>query len=136
MADAYLGKSAVFKIGPSSANVTISGGDNGLSNVQISQEPTIRAVPGGGSAVTRQNIGILDNTISFEVDANSVTWPVLFMKTGTKIHFEYSPRGTASSTPKLTGQAFITVTHPVPTDDVQRFTVEGMVDGVVTVGTN
>lgn len=135
MPDAYLGKSAVLKIGAASNSLTtISGSDSGLSNVQISQDPTIRDVPGGGSAVTRQNVGILDNSISFEVDANSTTWPLLFMKTGAKLYFEYSPRGTSSSMPELTGSAFITVSHPVPSDDVQRFTVEGQVDGAIASG--
>lgn len=136
MADAYLGNAADFKIGASAGSLTaISGAGNGLSEVELTDEVGTRVIPGGGDAVRRQSLVVHDNGISFSVDANSVTWPLLHRKSGATVYFEYGPRGTGSGMPRYTGSFIAQVSEASPSDDVIRFTVTGEINGPVTAGT-
>lgn len=133
MADAYRGGDQALEIGPAADSRTvISGEGNGLSEFQLDRTRAARVIPGGGQNVRRQKGALKDATFTFSVDANSITWPLLFGKTGERLYFEWSPRGTASGMPALAGSGFVQITEPFPSDDVVRFSVSGEVDGAIT----
>ena len=136
MPSAYTGASQVFKIGLAANSLTtISGNGNGLATVSLDTTTPHRVIPGGGDA-HRQLTGTSDWTLSFTVDANATTWPILAFRTGTKLYFEFSPIGAASGTPKYTGGGLMSVPLPAPTDDVITFDVTVEADGPLTTGTN
>ena len=132
---AFLGRNISFKIGSAANSLTTISGSNGLGSVEISDTVPTRVIPTQTTSVERQSTGIHSRTISFDVDANTTTWPLLINKTGELIYFEFGPRGSASGMPKWTGAFFATVSMPVPYDDVLRFTVEGELNGALTEGT-
>lgn len=132
--DGYTGAGQVFKIGPAANSLTtISGEGNGLANVDLQPTAGTRVIPGGGPAY-RQLDGTSDWTLPFEVDANAVTWPLLFNKIGATLHFEWAPLGDDAGDPKVTGQGIVSVPVPAPTGDVIVFSVNVEADGPLTVG--
>ena len=136
MADAYKGADQVFKIGPAAATLTtISGAQNGLATAGIQPTAATRVIPGGGASY-RQLQGVTDWSLPFTVDANSVTWALLWNKVGADLFFEWNPLGTSSGTPKVTGHGIISVPLTPSTDDVLVFDVTIEADGPLTVGSN
>lgn len=136
MPNPYKGSGAEFAIGPASNNLTvISGAGNGLSDVDIPESKTTRVTPGGGSSY-RAETGTEDFSVSFTVDANSLTWPLLYRKSGVEIFFRRGPLGTATGSPRETG-SFIADSIPVAiqTGDVLTFTVQAGGNGPITYDT-
>ena len=131
---AYLGRNRVFKIGPAANNLTdVSGAGLGLANEAIEESVEVRDIPGGGTSKRRQSLGVKDGQLSFTVDANATTWPLLHRKTGTRLYFEEGPLGGGAGNPKTTGSAIITVSEPIPEGPIV-FEVNGPVDGDLTEG--
>lgn len=130
MADAYLGRDLFLKIGPAANTLTqISGDGSGLSNFDIADAVGTRPIPGQGTSVQRQSLGVHDYTCTFEIDANATTWPLLHRKTGETIHVEAGRRGNGAGMPKEVLSGLATVTEAITYDDVIRFSVSIEVNG-------
>ena len=135
MTDAYKGSAQIFKIGAAANSLTtVSGTANGLETAGITPTAETRAIPGGG-ATYRQLNGVTDWSFDFTIDANTITWPLLWNKLGADLFFEWGPLGSTSGDPKVTGKGIISVPISVSTADVLMFTVNVEADGSLTVGT-
>lgn len=132
--DAYKGGDQIVKIGPAAnALVEISGEGNGLANFSLEPTATTRVIPGGGASYRQLN-GVTDWTASFTVDANAVTWPLLWNKVGADLFIEWGPLGDSNGNPKVEAKGIISIPVPAPTDDVITFDVSVEGDGPLAVG--
>jgi len=137
MADAYRGEDQVVtlqRIGGGAA-VTISGEGNGMATIDLARTKEPRVIPGGGTNVRRQAGGLFDGSVTFTIDFNDVTRPLIWGYEGTKFELKQYPRGNASGREVRTIQFFMGYTLPAPSDDVLIFTVTGEADGGVTYAT-
>lgn len=133
MPDAHKGAAALFRIGPAADQLTtISGAGNGLSSVEIQPTAGTRLIPGGGPAY-RQLDGTTDWSLPFEVDANPLTWPLLWNKVGADLYFELGPLGDGAGMPKVTAHGIISVPLPIDTGAVLTFSTTVEADGPLAV---
>ena len=111
MVSAYLSKDIVLAIGPAANNLTTVSGSNGLADVAAPRSYATRVKPSQGDNVERQSLQRADNAFNFTIDANSVSWPLLYGKGGSELFYEFGPQGGAAGAPKETGKAIINVVH-------------------------
>ena len=136
MVASALGKDALLKIGPAANNLTeITGAGNGLADYEITDEVANREIPGTGDAINRQSGERHDCTLTFTVDLNSVTLPLLWGRSGSLIYFEEGVKGSASGNPKRTGNGYLNVSAPVPTADAIVLSCTVECNGKITYST-
>ena len=136
MPSAYLGRNASLKTGDAANSLTTMSGDgSGLANVQLEDTVESRDIPGQGTGVHRQSIGVHDRTLTFTVDANATTWARFWNRNGETEFFEWGPRGSASGMPKVTGSGILQVSLNGGNADALTFDVTITISGNTTVGT-
>ena len=108
----------------------------GLSASEIQRTPTIEVIPGGGTGERVQDMEMYRSTLTFTIDKNSVSTPLLAGKEGQRIFFDYGPDGNASGNEKQTGSALISnLSFPANYEGKIQYQVTARVDGDITYGT-
>ena len=95
-----------------------------------------RVIPGGGDFTRRQSMRMKDQNLTFTVDANELSEPLLEGNNGAKFEWVLGPKGNASGAVSKTGQGFANWDGPSYEYDGEAtydVTVEG--DGAIVRGT-
>lgn len=135
------GKDAAFKLDNAAGSLTdIS---NTLNEVTLPRSIETAETTAFGNDDKTYIVGLGDATISvsgmFDATVNThLNAAVAALKAGTlaTASFEYGPAGSASSAPKLSGEALIT-SYEIgsPVGDVVTYSLELQVTGAITAGT-
>ena len=115
--------------------VNFAGAFRGLSSVEVNDAFDTREIPGGGAAVGTQLLEYIEAAMSFEIDDNSITHPVLFGNNARRFDATFGPEGGATGNPSQAFEGIATITHSCNARGIRRHSVSFDIDGEITEGT-
>ena len=130
----YSGIEAVCYVGLTNSKtsaVQITAEGNGCNVAGLNESHPSREVPGFSDVVNRESMERSDHSLSFEVDANDNTHPLLAGTSGKKVYYWYYPRGEKTGLTEEKSNGFLTVNVNFPANDAIRFVCTVEADAAV-----